>query len=177
MGIILKIWHAIETFFCFLIICMLGCTYPASHDSIGGLELNGFLAFLIWVALVLILIKVSAKLSVCVGMIFYIVVYIQKFDGDEQIAAIMWAFIAVCVGYWYLKHRMHVDSTVAKNSRKGIHTCPRCGSTLVHRESASNEFTNDYEYKYYDDWNAGWNRIVNHHKAHWVCDNCGKTWG
>ena len=132
MGIILKIWHAIETFFCFLIICMLGCTYPASHDSIGGLELNGFLAFLIWVALVLILIKVSAKLSVCVGMIFYIVVYIQKFDGDEQIAAIMWAFIAVCVGYWYLKHRIHVDSTVAKNSRKGIHTCPRCGSTLVH---------------------------------------------
>ena len=176
MGIILKIWHAIETFFCFLIICMLGCTYPASHDSIGGLELNGFLAFLIWVALVLILIKVSAKLSVCVGMIFYIVVYIQKFDGDEQITAIMWAFIAVCVGYWYLKHRMHVDSTVAKNSRKGIHTCPRCGSTLVHRESASNEFTNDYEYKYYDDWNAGWNRIVNHHKAHWVCDHCGITW-
>lgn len=77
----------------------------AGDASMGGLGLNGFLAFLIWIVLMAILIKVSSILSIVISVVGYMLIYCLEFGADEKFcyAILLLAGMGAC--FLFLKKR------------------------------------------------------------------------
>lgn len=72
---------------------ILGLYYADLTGISRALELPGAVAFLMWVVLVVILIKVSPILSVFIGFVVYLAVYAIKFECDD-----LWVTLALAGG-------------------------------------------------------------------------------
>lgn len=104
MDFLQKLKNGFINAICLLLISFMGCMYAVSRDM-GGLEINGFLAFLLWIFLVAVLVKFSGIISVIISISAYLIIYALKIGVDEYWTSILLLFIALFVILKYLKRR------------------------------------------------------------------------
>ncbi len=150
-----------------LIICM-------DKDS-GGLGVNGFLSFLMWVGLMFLLIKFHVAVSVGVSVALYLLLLFMK-DGASQVFMYSAGLcIVAAIAIAYLKHRVNVGKTVIEHQRQGEKCCPHCGSTNIQFVQGHTETNSNIEWNYdKGDWYRDNVVKSKYFDAHYQCEDCGK---
>jgi Na+-transporting NADH:ubiquinone oxidoreductase subunit NqrD len=69
----------------------------ADYESTGGLELNGFLCFLLWIIFMFIMIKVSMKIADIGFLIVHLVFRFFKFGYSDQLGIMIGFIILSCI--------------------------------------------------------------------------------
>lgn len=82
-----KMKRAFGIFFSFLWISLLASLCNVDYESMGGLEINGYLCVLFWLIFIFLMVKVSAKLADIGFLILYLFLRFYKFGIDERFAS------------------------------------------------------------------------------------------
>lgn len=145
----------------------------AVDHSAGGVEINGFLAFLLWMVAVFAMIKTKPIIPAIVSTIVVIVVSSVKYgininwDGLEEPIGTMLLLIILWKWFSGALDNMENESNAREQRKrdansKGEACCPWCGSTSIQYYALG------IPYEHYDE-------IYRKREKH-VCLHCGREW-
>ncbi len=179
-NIIEKIKHIVIIFISLLWITFFACLCCTEHGDdfiTGGLGVNGFICFLLWLGFLFVIIKISPILADIGFTILYIVIRIGKFginkEAVENVAAAVLTigiFAALALAYFkqYRKERRESNERRIKNQNEGKNCCPRCGRTTI------NYIQPHLEKKYYG--SSEYQYTLEQVNGYWQCTTCKHIW-
>ncbi len=176
VNIINKIGRGFFKFIFGMIITAFVLTLTSSPEQ-GGVNLNGFLAFLIWAGLMFLLIKYSTILSLAICFtLYFIAIYITQGMSDSFLYSLMSCAILIILMI-SCQHEKIIRGRIKDNHSKGLNCCPRCASTRIHYVQGHTEVSSNIEWNYdYIDGRRHRDNVISSkfREGYWKCDNCGK---
>lgn len=174
-----KIKRGFLIYFSTLWISMLALLMAADRSKgVKGLQVNGFLAFIIWVSFMFIMVKISISLADIGFLVLYIIIGTVKFGiNEELVESIVIAALLIGIPLLYFRHRSKIDTEVMEKHQRGVECCRRCGSSRI-QYIQPHEVHDDRVEHIYDSWTGGDYAVQAKHvvEGHYKCNNCGNTW-
>lgn len=169
-----KLKNGFIGFMCVLWVTEVWLISTMSHSDLGGTELNGFLAFILWIVSIYLIMRGKAITSAVGSTVILFIIRIAKFGVDtgaleklKEPIVILGACLVLGKLFWGAIKNAE-DEAEAKRKRKknakdrGEVCCSRCGSVSVQYYALG------IPYKGY--------ASTYRSNKHYHCNNCGREW-
>lgn len=160
---------------CIVWVTLVWLIAPMDYSDLGGAELNGFLAFILWIVSMYLIIKVNAIIPAVGSTVILLIIRISKFgisdENFERIAEpIMVLIVFFVVGKLFLDSIDKIGDEAEERQRRkknardrGEACCPWCGSVSIQYYALGIPYKDDYG-------------SIRHSYKKYHCNNCGCEW-
>jgi hypothetical protein len=169
-----KLKNGFIGFMCVLWVTAIWLIATMDYSDSGGAELNGFLAFILWIVSICLIVKVNALVSAVGSTVIVFIIRIARFGVDvgkleafeEAIGALVVCWVLVKLFFSFFDKA--IEESEAKERRKknakdrGEACCPRCGSVSIQYYALGIPY--DYD------------GLIRHKHDKYHCNSCGYEW-
>lgn len=169
-----KIKNGFIGFMCVLWVTGVWLIAAMDHSEFGGAELNGFLAFLLWIVSICLIVKVNAIMSAVGSTVILFIIRMVRFGADigrleelEQPISILLVCLVLGKLFFSSLDKAEKESESKRKRIKdaearGEACCPWCGSVSIQYYALG------IPYEEYDS--------IRHKYAQYHCNSCGREW-
>lgn len=174
MKMLRKLKNGFIGFMCILWVTDVWIISIMDHSEFGGAELNGFLAFVLWIVSIYLIVKVNAIMSAVGSTVILFIIRAVRFGVDVRKLEGLGQPIAVLVVCWVLGKLLFsswdkaAEESEAKQRRiknakdRGEACCPWCGSVSIQYYALGIP---------YEDYGS-----IRHSNYNYHCNSCGREW-